>query len=305
MMNRRRPGSLPGVLLGAGFLAAAGCDPMGPRLPDASPNSPHLAGAPTSHIQRTDLFANQNSNPSCTLLEPVTVRPREFQAIDHCGRMYEFDFSLQADTSGSSLLDLFRDYPITRWNVRQTGATVRHDVSVLWDPFNPYVARHSSFRGVPPLIAQICPGAAVPQVVGCSETGCETYTDEDDVPTVFPPSTTVVFESPWGYSTLREIREGDVLRVPVAYRVLAPREGRAIVTLERDSPASSREFEVTPEERTVSLQRRRSGNIVFEIRAKRDRFRQTPSEEVFRLSVSHRPEVCSVRPNWLRVFVRN
>ena len=243
----------------------------------------------------------------------VTATPRPL-AREVCNEAYVVNFTVETDAVSGPLLDLFRSYDIADWRLHETGARIRHELGIIWDPYRdvdtyqPERTRYAS-KAAEPLIVDVCP-AESGRMMACSDTRCEVIGDASDAPPVFLELQDEVFELPWEPDEIQELREGDVLDVDVNYTM---RTGSRTVAILLDrSPngpptwrglASSREFRITPRRAPVSPG---AGTVRFRILAVRDELAQRPSIESFYFSPSSgsgHSAGCSVMPKPLLVRV--
>ena len=245
----------------------------------------------------------QETAAACGVVTITAGRPRRTHD-ERCAEEFLVDFTVEAERAELPVLDMFRSYPVVDWRIRTREGRVRHDLSLVWRPYGPTRVdgnlRRDRRRVTQPLTVRTCPGGAGP-ILACGATGCEIHETEEDVPPAYLPSQGVVFEAPWSYEEIRDLREGSTLRVPMRYHL--PMGGEMSFRLFRVR-RSSRGLAITPQVATVSG---RSGTVTFRIRAERDTLAQEASVEEFGISLrSFRGfSGCEVLPNHVRVRVRD
>ena len=286
-----------------------GCDELdSPISPDARVDGPLTVAELPLRAALEPATAAGTDGASCgevTLDAPRVDKVRE----DACAEEYVVDLSIEVDAGSGPLLSFLRPYPIADWSVRTAGNRTQHDVRLRWFP---YGVRGTESYGneILPLIVHACPEGDGRLLLACSDVSCDTYSDQDQIPSLVLPSLGLVVRSPWGYSQPQELREGQTLQVPVTYEIARtsdPADPAMTVEMERPRPASSRQVEIRPRRHTVSLTRRTSGTVMFSITAVRDRFRQAPKAETFQLRLGGLGDSerrgCTVRPNPIQILI--
>lgn len=137
-----------------------------------------------------------------------------------CEVAYIWDVTVAADDGEAMLMDLFRDYLISDWRVRRDGPGWRHNISVFWSPFAASAADSSFPAERSAMVVHACPEEERGPVLACYEDSCEVYQDPDHVRPHVPSTTSLVLRTPWPYSVIHELGEGETLRVPVSYTAL-------------------------------------------------------------------------------------
>ena len=236
----------------------------------------------------------------------VTVTAGRPERIRHtkCAEEYLVDFSVEVDMADAPILDMFRSYDIVDWRLRSTAGRVRHELTVVWQPYEGARGEGGSVRWdarhvTKPLTVRVCPDKG--SVLACGHANCGVYPDEDQVPPVRLPSQAIVVEAPWSEDQVQNLREGSTLKVPVTVH-LRPGD-RAEVSMRRIR-RSTREFTITPKRANVA-----SGpgprTATFRIRAERDAIAQEPIIEDFDVGFysGRIGRGCIVDPNRVRVRV--
>ena len=293
------------VLPNQGLSDATISDPPGaPQLP-----VPNNGPSSLAHLANTTVD-DAVVTSTCGVIEVEASRPERI-GDGECREEYLVDVSVATAAPDVAILDMFQSYDVADWRVEVGSRRVRHELSLVWRPYRD--ARY--WEGVSdqvldvrnitqPLTVRVCPegpGA----VLACSDTACDLYDDEDEVPPVGLPTQDVVVETPWGYDDIQDLREGSSLTVRVRY-FLRTRTPALTIDLYRSQRRSSREFEIAPRYREVRNSQG-FGTATFRIRAARDGIAQDPSVEEFGFAVSYDgPRVgCIVRPTRFQVRVRN
>ena len=295
----------PAVLPRHGFVDAAVSKPENAsHLPVSTRN--------TANSSLSDIIAMEASltTATCGFVELTASRPKRIRGTE-CQEEYLVDLAVEADVADAGLLDMFRSYDIVDWRLRAVGGRTKHEVSLLWRPYRD--ARYSEgvsdrvfdVRNITqPLTVGICPEGSG-AVLACSDTACELYESEDQVPRVDLPTQDAVVETPWSYDEAQDLREGSTLTVRVPY-FLRTRQSSLTIQLYRSRRRSSREFDIVPHRHEIRNSRG-FGTVTFRITADRDGIAQDASVEEFRLGVGYDgPRAgCIVFPTPFQVRVRN
>ena len=237
----------------------------------------------------------------------VTVTAGRPERIRHtkCAEEYLVDFSVEADMADAPILDMFRSYPVVDWRVQRTTGRVRHELSLVWRPYEGADGSGGNVRWnarqvTRPLTVRACPDRG--SVLACDDRRCREYASEDQVPPVVLPSQFVVVETPWSHEEVQDLREGSTLRVPVTVH-LRP-GGDANIAMQRFGRQSTREFAITPK-RARATSRSGGRTVTFRVKAERDAVAQQPIVEEFAVHfLSGRGGgQCVVEPNRIRVRV--
>ena len=226
------------------------------------------------------------------------------------------DFRVETDKADSTIMDFYRPYPILGWSVQEVNDRYRHDVKVLWDPYDDRSFRFASSAAMQPLIIHACPAGGTESVLACSGTQCDVYPDEASVPAVTLPSLRIRFSAPWGYPDVRELAEGETLDIPLSYEVgqddLSADYGAKVEFLFRhhQGPLSTRTVHRTPERATLQIRPGgpRTGTVSFQLSTDRDDITQGNEELLVQYAVgkvagtgaSGSPG-CTAYPNWIRI----
>ena len=306
---RPGPGLIGGWWIGLVLVGCVGSDPaVTPEsvefLQSRASGSLAAVSPPGAMHRSADLTTTADTllTTSCGFVTVTAGQPERLRR-GTCQEQYLVDFSVETEAMETPILDMFLSYDMVDWRIRTVGRRVTHEFALVWDPYADAtevgaewrVARHVT----QPLTVHICPGGGG-MVLACSDTSCDTYAREDEVPPVQLPSQGFVLGVPWGPDDVQDLREGSTLEVPVSYR-LRP-GGEAIITMYRYRK-SSRQLHITPREASRSG----SGTVVFRLRAERDAIAQEPIVEEFWIKSVRAGGLdgCKVEPPWFRVRVRD
>ena len=232
-----------------------------------------------------------------------------------CNDTYSIDVSVTTRATDALAFDLLRRYPFSDWRVRVDEGLVHHELRVYWNPYLNYFENRSSIGGVPPMTVAVCPEGGQGPVIACDDRSCRTYADEDSVPAMPPSTLAGEFRSPWGYSDLRELREGETLEVIVEYEFpvgmdyldfgVAPFRPLGEGSVWDD-------IEIRPRKHVLENVPPGSGTLTFHVEAKADGLAETEEREVIvvqlirwasRLPESHQGRSCLSSPNSIRLQI--
>ena len=201
---------------------------------------------------------------------------------------YYVDVAFESPLSEGMLLDFREWYDVTDWRVRTAGGRVRHDFRVWWRPGEQGRYVRSSPPGLWPMTLVACPEEEGGPVLACTEESCAFYASDEEVPEAIPVDTEVIFRTPWGYGELQEVREGEILAIPISYEVLRDTESASVESalfkdgLPYDDPAL--DVEVWPFRIDLgALRAGERGTVMFHARALDDGIPELESREVFRI----------------------
>ena len=188
------------------------------------------------------------------------------------------DFRVETNKADSTIIDLYRGYPILGWSVQEVDDRYRHDVSVLWDPYDDTSRRFADSASMQPLIIHACPAGGTESVLACSGSRCDVYPDEASVPAVTLPTMRLQLSAPWGYSDIRELAEGETLDIPLSYEVgqddLSADYGVSVEFrfFQHSRPSLTRTVHRTPERATLQIRPGgpRTGTVSFQLSTDRD-----------------------------------
>ena len=229
------------------------------------------------------------------------------------------DLRVETNRADSTILDLNRGYPIVGWRVQEVDDRYRHDVKILWDPYDRSPLRFADSAVTPPMIVHACPAGGAESVLACSGTQCDIYPDEASVPAVTLPNLRIRFSAPWGYSDVRELAEGEVLDIPLRYEVgeadlSVDYEVRADFTTVfvdgRRTFSRTRRVHRTPQEQPLRIRPGgpRTGTLNFQISTDRDDVAQGDEGLGVRYAINLAPgsrglnlSGCTLRPNVIRI----
>ena len=226
------------------------------------------------------------------------------------------DFRVETNKADSTIIDLYRGYPILGWSVQEVDDRYRHDVSVLWDPYDDRSRRFADSASMQPLIIHACPAGGTESVLACSGSQCDVYPDEASVPAVTLPTMRLQLSAPWGYSDIRELAEGETLDIPLSYEVGQDdlstdyRVSVEFRFLHRQGPSSTRTVRRTPDRAKLQIRPGgpRTGTVSFQLSTDRDDVSQGDEDllvqyvvsRVVGTGVSLSPG-CTAQPNWIRI----
>ena len=161
----------------------------------------------------------------------------------------------------------------------------------------------------------VCPEGGQGPVIACDDRSCRTYADEDSVPAMPPSTLAGEFRSPWGYSDLRELREGETLEVVVEYEFPVGMDYLDFgVSPFRPLGEGSvwDDIEIRPRKHVLENVPPGSGTLTFHVEAKADGLAETEEREVIvvqlirwasRLPESHQGRSCLSSPNSIRLQI--
>ncbi len=268
---------------------------IGPGIGRVAPNG-SMEVCPTSSVRYefeawnpsgsylSRLFATlRHTPPEPVLCEAVSISGTPMSTGDQQATCtpYIVDVRVETNQADSTIMDLYQAYPILGWTVQEVGGRYRHDVSVLWDPYDWWFLRYGDSATIQPMIIHACPAAGTESVLACSGAQCDVYPDEASVPLVTLPSTEMRFSAPWGYSEIRELPEGETLDIPLHYEVgIDDLSADYIIRVrfvsasfgEPVSTAPTRAVHRTPESQTLQIRpgQPRSGSVSFQLSAEQD-----------------------------------
>ena len=205
--------ALPVLVLITAFL---GCDP--PYGAPSAPPATIVRDPPIVTVTRSTRGALEGDHRVSATCSDVTVtsgQPREAAETPY----FYVDVAVETRSAEAMILDLFRPYSIADWRVAVTDGVFRHELQIFWDPLFPNLLQHrTSLPGyVPPMIVSVCPEGRRGPVLACTERSCREYADEAEALLLVPESRSVRWIAPWGYAEVREVREGEVLEIPISY----------------------------------------------------------------------------------------
>ena len=302
-LNRR-------IVLGGWIaLVATGCrGPESPLSPDAEVSA---ALAPTG-VAGHDLVreARQESGPSaiCSVVGLEAATPERIGG-ESCQHEYLVRLAVHTRRTDSAAMRMSDSYDIADWRIQIAEQGVRHEMDLIWRPYRELTSRQSAAgrnsprsAAVEPLIVRFCPEDGGP-IVGCSDTNCETYGSERDVPRVLLPAPGPVFKAPWSYENVQNLQEASSLDVRLRYW-LPPGQEVSVGLRRLSFGVSARDFRIMGGE-TVGGDRRLSGEVKFTIDAELDAAEEPGIIEEFGFVLKFRGEDpgCVVAPNRIRVQV--
>ena len=252
--------------------------------PTASVRYEFEAWNPSGSYLRPMLFGTlRHTPPEPVLCEAVSISGTPMSTGDQQATCtpYIVDVRVETNQADSTIMDFYQAYPILGWTVQEVGDRYRHDVSVLWDPYDWWFLRYGDSATIQPMIIHACPAAGTESVLACSGAQCDVYPDEASVPAVTLPSTEMRFSAPWGYSEIRELPEGDTLDIPLHYEVgIDDLSADYIIRVrfvsasfgEPVSSSPTRAVHRTPESQTLQIRpgQPRSGSVSFQLSAEQD-----------------------------------
>ena len=278
------------------------------------------AHGPGGNLNPPPTVAISFTPPEPVLCQAVSISGTTMSAGRHdiCDAQI-VDFRVETNKADSTIMDLYRGYPILDWNIQEVDNRYRHDVRVLWDPYDEQFARRASSTAMQPMIIQACPAGGAESVLACSGSECRVYPDEASVPAVTLPDLRLRFSAPWGYSDIRELAEGETLEIPLHYEVA--REDLSADFQIRISfiagsfggpltPTHSRKLHRTPERQTLQIRPGppRTGRVDFQLSADRDALSQGDEILKVQYDISLVPGAsvsgssgCSTSPNQIQI----
>ena len=224
----------------------------------------------------------------------VTIRAEPPRRVDIPYRhKYLVAVSIEAASGEAMVADFLRDYPIVEWRVGANGKRVRHDLTILWEPY--WLWYRSSRPEMQPLVVRACPEGDGP-VLACSELSCGVVASEDQVEPFLPSWVGLELTVPWGYSTIHELRVGETLSIPVTYRA----HHDVMATLGIESWSSNvRRLEPT-EQDLGTLEAGDSGTVIFRVMGDRE---HSPDDNLDVWISARTNGVTSLGPNEMRIRV--
>ena len=279
------------------------------------------AGNPSGFYLRPRLLAPLHfTPPEPVLCEAVSISGTPMSGGEQPSACHAeiVDFRVETNKADSTIIDLYRGYPILGWSVQEVDDRYRHDVSVLWDPYDDTSRRFADSASMQPLIIHTCPAGGTESVLACSGSQCDVYPDEASVPAVTLPTMRLQLSAPWGYSDIRELAEGETLDIPLSYEVGQDdlstdyRVSVEFRFLHRQGPSSTRTVRRTPDRATLQIRPGgpRTGTVSFQLSTDRDDVSQGDEDllvqyvvsRVVGTGVSGSPG-CTAQPNWIRIRV--
>ena len=67
------------------------------------------------------------------------------------------DFRVETNKADSTIMDFYRPYPILNWRIQEVNDRYRHDVKVLWDPYDEGSLLFADSAAMQPMIILACP----------------------------------------------------------------------------------------------------------------------------------------------------
>ena len=301
---------------------------LGPDIGRVAPSG-SMEVCPTKSV-RYRLDAWNPDRAMSSLFAPISFAPAEpvlCQAVSVSGTPMSaelpgtcdaqiVDFRVETDKADSTILDFYRPYPILGWSVQEVNDRYRHDVKVLWDPYDDRSFLFAGPAEMQPMIIHACPAGGTESVLACSGARCDVYADEASVPAVTLPSLRIRFSAPWGYPEVRELAEGETLDIPLSYEVghddLSADYGVSVEFrfFHHSGPSLTRTVHRTPERQTLQIRPGgpRTGTLRFQLSTDRDDVSQGDEDllvsygvgRVAGTSDSGSPG-CTAQPNWIRI----
>ena len=305
---------------------------VGPEIGSVAPNA-SMEVCPTKSVRyqfdawnpdraMSSIFAAISLAPAETVLcQAVSISgtPMSAELPARTCSPYIVDFRVETNKADSTIVDLYRAYPILGWTVQEVNNQYRHDVSVLWNPYDSTSLRYADSAAPQPMIIHACPAGGTESVLACSGTQCDIYPDEASAPAVTLPNMSYRYSAPWGHSEVRELREGETLDIPIHYEIFQDDLSRDhdirvefIVGYfgEGFSSGPTRTVHRIPERQTLQIRPGgpRSGTVSFQLSTDRDDVSQGDEDLVVEYSIYRaagsppsRSSGCSTGANRIRI----